>query len=274
MISKRQHGFSRNRSTITNLTTFTNFVANALSDNASVHTIYTDFRKAFDRVNIDILLNKLHRFGTRGKLYEWFRSYLYDRSTRVAFNGHTAHPFTPPSGVPQGSMLGPLLFIIFINDLPVRLKLEHLLFADDVKLYSIINHESDCTELQNDLNSLHHWCIVNDLELNTSKCFVLKFGHAKKQSTFTYKIGQNEFQEVSQMKDLGVMFDRKLKFDIHTENIVSKANKMLGFIMRMAKDFTSTKCITSLYYTHTGLTDTRICGGSLESVPTNAHSQH
>lgn len=249
LISRKQHGFVANRSTVSNLVSFTSFVANALADRSEVHTIYTDFSKAFDRVNIKILLNKLHQFGIRGRLFKWFQSYLTNRKTRVAFNGHVHHPFMPPSGVPQGSVLGPLLFIIFINDLPIRLKMENLLFADDLKLFARVNNINDAMNLQNDIDRLIVWCESNDLDLNIDKCFVVKYHRKISPMNFEYRMSNKALTEVTQIKDLGVFFDCKLKFNVHISHIVRKAYQMLGFVMRMCKDFVNLSCMFSLYST-------------------------
>lgn len=172
--------------------------------------LYTDFKKAFVRVNIRILVNKLYQFGIRGRLLAWFYSYLSNRSTKVVFNGHWSDAFCPQSGVPQGSILGPLLFLLFINDLPIRLKSENTLFADDLKIYSKINNTDDCIRLQEDIDRLSSWCALNDLELNISKCFAMNFSYKRYRTELSYKIGHNTLEEVTYIKDLGVWFDSKL----------------------------------------------------------------
>lgn len=186
-LSKAQHGFTAKRSTTTNLARFTSFIAEELDNSNDVHAIYTDFSKAFDRVNPNILIAKLERFGVRGSLLDWFKDYLTDRSSYVAFNGSNSSQFVPVRGVPQGSILGPLLFLIFINDLPNYIHSDILLFADDAKIFRKISSLDDCTTLQTDLDRLSLWCSMNQLDLNVSKCSSVCFS---RKALIVHKITQ------------------------------------------------------------------------------------
>lgn len=247
LLAKEQHGFFKGRSTLTNLLEYTNFIARSMDEGDEIHAIYTDFCKAFDRVDINILLSKLRSFGIRGKLLDWFGSYLKGRVMYVAFNGSSSYEFSPTSGVPQGSILGPLLFSIFINDLCSVLKCLKLLFADDMKLYARVRSILDCARIQTDLNRLRDWCSANKLDLNTSKCFAISFTNKINRLNWTYRIGTTSIQKVDEIRDLGVIFDSRLKFDRHIDHVMKKANRNLGFVMRVCKDFTNVNCMKSLY---------------------------
>lgn len=123
-----------------------------------VDSIYTVFSKAFDKVNHSILIKKLEGYGIHGNLLRWISSYLHNRSQLINIKWHLSAPVTISSGVPQGSHLGPLLFIVFINDLVQQLSCPCLLYADDLKIYSSITKTEDCVILQNNLKAIVDWC--------------------------------------------------------------------------------------------------------------------
>lgn len=212
-----------------------------------MHAIYSDFSKAFDTVDIDILLSKLQKFGIEDSLLNWFKSYLRGRSIQVAFNGYKSSPFSPPSGVPQGSVLGPLLFNIFINDLGSKLKCDYLFYADDLKIYTCVDSLIDVVKLQTDINTLYNWCEINNLKLNIKKCKYLPFSNKHNPITASYHINNIQLEQVYSIRDLGVTFDSKLKFNEHISNIINKSYRCLGFITRITKKFNNTKCLDLLY---------------------------
>lgn len=247
IIKRNQHGFFKNRSTISNLANYTHYLSMSLDNNIDIHAIYTDFRKAFDRINHSILLKKLFAIGIRGAMLRWFTSYLSGRIQYVVFNGSNSHEFSPTSGVPQGSILGPLLFNIFINDLGDNFESESLFFADDMKLYRKIRSMEDCLALQRDLDRLSEWCERNFLELNICKCQYIIFSHKRYITDFVYRIGNVNLTRVTQIKDLGVIFDSALSFNNHIDLIVRKALKNMGFLMRVTQAFTNMNCVKFLY---------------------------
>lgn len=242
-----QHGFLKGKSTMTNTSIFVNAVAKNLEVNTETHAIYTDFAKAFDSVDFRVLLGKLERYGIRGNILKWFEAYLAGRELRVVFNGSLSAPFTPPSGVPQGSVLGPLLFNIFINDLGEHIMNSYLLFADDLKIYAKIRTLNDIIEPQNDLNRLSNWCRTNKLSLNTQKCKFISFTAKRIPLPTTYNIDGTPLEQVTSINDLGILLDSKLKFNLHIDNIYRKSLKMLGFLIRVTSKFSDPNCLQLLY---------------------------
>ena len=140
-------------------------MATSLDQGSQVDVIYLDYRKAFDQVSHQILIEKLKFYGICDPLLTWFRSYLEGRRQIVAIGSTISNEFNVCSGVPQGSHLGPILFLIFINDLSVVFKTSHFLFfADDLKVYHRIKSVNDCRLLQEDIKNITFWCLDNKME--------------------------------------------------------------------------------------------------------------
>lgn len=247
-ITVAQHGFYRGRSTVTNLVEFKRKVIDILENSKQVDVVYTDFSKAFDSIQHPIILKKLSRFGFSDRLISWIGSYLRDRIQYVKINGIISREINVLSGVPQGSHLGPLLFIAFINDLLDIL--EHsmgILYADDLKIFREVNNFMDVLKLQSDLNRLYDWCHTNLLKLNIKKCAVMSISRKQNLISFNYVINHQMLNRVSEMKDLGVTFDSKLNFISHINKIIAKSSSMLGFVKRFSKDFKNKETILKLY---------------------------
>ena len=155
LINTHQHGFMTGKSCTTQLLSVYDTVGKHLDEGKQTDMIFLDFSKAFDSVNHNLLINKLQKLGFSGKLLLWITDYLKDRSQKVVLDGSTSEWVPVTSGVPQGSILGPLLFLLFINDMPDCTEHSILsLFADDAKCFRIINNIEDCEQLQRDVNSL------------------------------------------------------------------------------------------------------------------------
>lgn len=242
-----QHGFMPGRSTTTNLTCVTQFISESLDQRCQVDVIYTDFSKAFDRLNHSILTDKLKLFGFSTPLVGLFRSYLSGRRQYVQYNGFRSAAFTQPSGVPQGTVLGPDLFNIFINDIVACLDVNCLLYADDMKLYRSIHALRDCLVLQEGLDVLNEWCIRNQLSLNITKCNIMSYHRVTSPIIFDYTIGGRALSRPSVIKDLGVTFDCKLTFVNHIESVVAGALRMLGFELRGCRFLSNIMTFRTLY---------------------------
>jgi Reverse transcriptase (RNA-dependent DNA polymerase) len=248
-ISPHQHGFMSKRSTVTNLSCITQFIADTLDSNGQVDVIYTDIQKAFDQIDHNLLLQKLDAIGLSNPLLKLFQSYLTDRNLFVEYGGYKSHNYAATSGVPQGSNLGPLLFLIFINDLALSLKCNHLLFADDLKIYTSIKDVDDCRLLQTFLNQINDWCLKNRLSLNVSKCTVVSFTKKYNTIIYDYNIDNNNLERHNSFKDLGVIFDSKLSFSEHISHIVSSSSKMLGYCVRNWSSFSNIDTLKLIYFT-------------------------
>ena len=169
LLATEQHGFVDKRSTVTNLACFSQFVSEVIDKQGQVDVVYTDFQKAFDQIDYYILLNKLQSYGFTQSLLSLLESYLLNRVQFVRYCNFYSSSFSPTSGVPQGSNLGPLLFLIFINDIVDDISCGKLLFADDMKLYLEIRAPGDALTLQKNLDIISNWCAQNRLTLNVSK---------------------------------------------------------------------------------------------------------
>lgn len=274
LLSQNQHGFMRRRSTVTNLMDYKNYLCTVFAKGGQVDSIYTDFTKAFDKVNHHLLCRKLDLwYGLHGNLLRWISSYLTRRSQLVALKGYKSGPITVTSGVPQGSHLGPLLFIIFIDDLIGQLNCPSLLYADDLKIFNNINNINDCQTLQHDLNLLSAWCLRNHMHLNPIKCQLISFTKKKKHKIyFNYKLSGQTLNRTAAVRDLGVTFDEQLSFREHYEDITMKSLKTLGFIARSTVHFRNPD---SLIYLFNSLVRSRLEYGSVIWSPNYAvHSDN
>ena len=233
LYAKCQHGFRKKRSCITQLLEVMEDFTLYMQSKNSFDIVYLDFRKAFDTVPHQRLLTKLKAYGITGKLHTWIENFLIGRSQKVKINSYLSAKTDVHSGIPQGSILGPILFTIFINDLPEGIKSTCKIFADDTKIYNSSDNSSD---IQEDIQHLENWSNTWKLYFNVSKCKVMHLGldiDRQRQPYYMHNNGQtNRIDTCDQEKDLGVTFDEKLLFYKHINNVISKANQMLGLIKR------------------------------------------
>ncbi|PNF19791.1 hypothetical protein B7P43_G14658 [Cryptotermes secundus] len=247
-LSPFQHGFIKSKSTTTNLVTFLDFVSPLVCTQGQVDSIYFDFSNAFDTVSHTLLLYKLNNYGLSSGYVNWLRSYLTDRESCVRFLGLFSTPFIVLSGVPQGSVLGPLLFNIFINDLPEVINHSScLLFADDFKVYRAIKTLNDCLFLQSDIERVQDWCSVNLMKPNLSKTNVISFSRKTTVLKYQYRLGNFFILRTDSIKDLGVLIDSKLHFHQHVDILFSQTMKLLGLIRTITFSFSTLDSLLMLY---------------------------
>uniref|UniRef100_A0A8C3HZR7 Reverse transcriptase domain-containing protein n=1 Tax=Chrysemys picta bellii TaxID=8478 RepID=A0A8C3HZR7_CHRPI len=195
-----------------------------------VDIVYLNFQKAFDKVRHQRLLRKLSCHGIKVKVLSWTENWLKDREQRVGINGKFSEWRGVTSGVPQGSVLGPILFNVFINDLEKGVKSEVAKFADDIKLLKIVKTKADCEELQKDLTKLSDWATKWQMKFNVDTCKVMHSG--KNNPNYTYNMMGANLTTTNQEKDLGVIVDSSLKTSTQCAEAVKKANRMLGIIKK------------------------------------------
>lgn len=198
-------------------------------------------------MNHAIAIAKLNRLGICGNLLNWFRSYLTDRQLIVTIGDCQSPSFCASSGIPQGSHLGPLVFLLYFNDVHTVIKGPRLSYADDLKIYLKIRSASDCLFLQSQLDALASWCMLNRMIINPAKCSVITFTRKKQPVSFNYELLGTTLERVNHVKDLGVILDQQLQYKQHISYIVDKASRTLGIMFRIAKNFSDVHCLKSLY---------------------------
>ena len=233
LLSPKQFGFLSGRSTTTQLLNYLNKCLEKTVHGQVVDCIYLDFAKAFDTVPHKRLLNKLKAYGITGQMLKWIEAFLTGRTHAVRVNGVLSEVNTVISGIPQGSVLGPILFIIYINDILDNITSDGFLFADDTKILRSIRNEDDALALQSDIDALEEWSDKWLLRFNAKKCHVLSLGKIENTMyTKRYKVYGNELEHVFEEKDLGITIDSQLTFEEHIAAKVRVANAIVGLIRR------------------------------------------
>ena len=228
LFSTTQHGFVLSRNCMTNLLLSMDDWAAALEYGYSIDIIYTDFAKTFDSVPHKRLFAKPQSIGVQGQLLRWVEAFLTGRRHRVSLSGELSNWTDVTSGIPQGSVLGPILFVIFINDMPNVVKNCCKLFSDDAKLYRPVLSEADTQSLQSDIDNLMEWSSTWQLPFYEMKCKRMHLGRGN--NSRPYHMNDHILENVTEEKDLGVTVDHQLKFHTHTSAAIKKANSILGLI--------------------------------------------
>lgn len=237
LLSNKQYGFIKGRSTLLQLLHMLDKWTSLLEEGGQIDAIYTDFEKAFDKVPHRRLITKLKAYGISSTLVSWIKVFLDGRKQRVRLNGKYSKWEDVLSGIPQGSVLGPLLFIIYINDLPevCNQMAEMYLFADDAKMYKYISDPVDQQQLQNTLLQMQQWSDKWLLRLNVNKCKITSFGRDiayRYEYYLTTGQSSTELTREGHLNDLGIEIDDKLNFSLHIHIKVNKAYQVLGVVRR------------------------------------------
>ena len=231
LLYSEQHGFVPKRSTVTNLLRSDTIIAQHLNKMEACDVILLDFTRAFDKVCHSVLLAKLFSLGISGKLHGWLSDFLSGRSQFVTYRGVESEPMPVTSGVVQGTVVGPYLFDITINDLPQQLKsVDLLLYADDGKAIGKATTPQDCQSLQADLEAMYDWSITNQLLFCLPKCQCMHMGHNNLRQIYT--LGGRPIPTVEQCTDFGVVRTSDFMYATHINALITKASRLSGMIYK------------------------------------------
>ena len=232
MLTGKQFGFRQGRSCVSNLLCYYDRVTEIIQERDGwVDSIYLDFSKAFDKVPHKRLIWKLqHIGGITDTLLQWMKDFLQGRQMRTVIRGTASQNREVTSGVPQGSVLAPIMFLVYVNDLGNDLSENSYInmFADDAKIQRRIKDNSSCEELQEDINKIKTWSIEWKMDFNVEKCHVVRFGESKKRPIWQYKLGDEEIPSADKEKDLGVTITKKFDPEDHINQITSKMYYLLA----------------------------------------------
>jgi hypothetical protein len=236
LLSDSQHGFRKGRSCLTQLLDHYDKVLKALEDGGNCDTIYLDFAKAFDKVDIAILMRRLKEKNISGNVARWIFSWLSGRTQRVIANGVISISSLVTSGVPQGSVLGPLLFLVMIDSITSCATSSWIsIFADDSRVSKDIRTMADAEVLQDDLDNIYTWQKTSNTKFNADKFEVLQYGPLSELKT-TYNYLTPEADDIIEtkdaVKDLGVIMAASGKFDIHITAVAAKVRGLMGWFRR------------------------------------------
>ena len=235
ILTNLQHGFRSGHSCESQLIITLNDLLEAYDNKDQVDMVILDFSKAFDTVPHRKLLHKIKNYGIDGKINVWIENFLVNRKQRVLVDGEFSSFGDVLSGVPQGTVLGPLLFLLHINDLPSHVKSQIRLFADDCLLYRKIRNETDQQQVQQDLIALEAWASTWGMKFNATKCYVMHIHRKKQPYTKFYQLNGHILQQVTETPYLGLTIRDDLQWSSHINKICTKANSTLGFIRRNLK---------------------------------------
>ena len=253
ILNNCQHGFRSGKNTESAMTELVEFVLSALNNRLFVSAAFLDFSKAFDTVDHACLLGKLANYGIRGNCLSWIESFLTQRSQVVVINGVQSETLILTKGVPQGSTLGPILFLLYANDMVNHLEnIEPIVYADDTTLLS---SRGDLIDMEINLNiavnQIVDWCQINQLQLNVAKTKTMHFQTKQSQvcALPTVMIGEEIVENTDVFKYLGVLVNENLEWSHHIDACSKKICKGL-FVLRRLRSIVDLKTLISIYYAY------------------------
>ena len=235
LIDKHQFGFRSNHSCTHAILSFTDFFRESIDNKKFGYSCFIDLKKAFDTVD--------RKIGFRGKIHKLMTNYLTGRKQYVYSNQSISNMLECTKGVPQGSVLGPFLFLLYINDMPSASNVKLTLFADDTTVVDAQKVASK-TKFQTELNKICNWCNNNKLLINQKKCKIMKFGRDNLNEKFSF--GNNVLAEVSDFRFLGIQMDNRLKFECHINNVCGKLAKFNGLLFK-GRNYFSNKVLVKFF---------------------------
>ena len=248
-----------NKSCVTQLVPFSHDISLGLNVGELIDVVYFDFAKAFDSVNHDIILHKLkYQFGIDGHMLKFIKEYLRGRKQRVFVNGKFSSILDVKSGVPQGSILSPLLFVLFINDIHIKISdnTQIMLYANDTKIWRHIRTPADHEILQRDIDALNDWAKPNKMKFHPEKCKILSINNFNQSLLqelpfyyYPYELDYTVLDYANEEKDLGMLMTSKLNFKTHQDYIINKATTQFNLLRRTCHFIGNTKKRRTLYLT-------------------------
>ena len=234
-LDPNQHGSRAGRSTLSQLLQHHDEILSALENGENLDCVYLDFSKAYDKVDHGILLHKLRAIGITGKLGRWIANFLSERKQQVLVKGRKSEVAILKSGVPQGSVLGPLMFLLFIGDISKDVTASTLIYVDDAKVKDPIRKIEDVENFQDNLDKIYSWAHNNNMQFNGDKFLLLRYGKNRKiheETVYFTSEMENVIDQTNQCRDLGVIMEETASFDAHIDKVCKKVRQKCGWLFR------------------------------------------
>ena len=234
-LNPNQHGFRNRRSCLSHLLAHHDLVLSSLEEGFNVDSVYLDFSKAFDKVDIGILCHKMKSMGISGTLAKWIHNFLTNRKQHILVNGTMSKPSDVKSGVPQGTVLGPILFLILINDIDKDVSSSVSLFADDTRVMRQVQQEEDVEDLQKDLDKIYNWQKENNMIFNGKKFEMMRYGKNSdlKNNTSYFSPEYEDIIEVKDtLRDLGIIMSDNASFKNHIQKVCTSVKQKCAWVLR------------------------------------------